>query len=74
MKTTMKIFLALAIFCTVGLAGDQSNGGRNCDPSQACEPTCTVNCGFAAIAGGEGMGDIYFGNVDTDLITMGFSF
>jgi hypothetical protein len=49
MKTTMKLMLVLALFCTMTFAddGNQGSGGRTCggEGQPPCEPPCTVNCG-----------------------------
>ena len=52
MKNTMKLVLTLAILTTGVFAGDQGNGGRNCDPNDpasCCDPT-QEQCGSAAIS------------------------
>jgi hypothetical protein len=48
MKTTIKILLALSLFCSVALGdGNQGSGNRNCPP-EGCPPPCTENCGSQA--------------------------
>ena len=42
MKNTMKLFLAMVIFCSVNFAGEQPNGGYQCGNN--CPPPCTENC------------------------------
>lgn len=57
MKNTMKTLLALSILCTAAFAGDQQNGGRNCDPNDPA--ACSCPQGETCFGGGSyGMGDL----------------
>ena len=57
MKTTIKLFLIVSMFCATALAdGNQGAGGFKCEPDQEnCEPPCTGVCGdFNTPAPGDG--------------------
>ncbi|MBK8305032.1 MAG: hypothetical protein WBC19_07015 [Pyrinomonadaceae bacterium] len=58
MKTTIKLFLIVSMFCATVLAdGNQGSGGYKCENGQeTCPPPCTENCGgdFATTAPGDG--------------------
>ena len=50
MKTTIKLFLIVTMFCATAFAdGNQGSGGRDCQPGQenCTPPECTENCGGA---------------------------
>ena len=67
MKTTIKLFLIVSMFCaTVFADGNQGSGGYNCggQGQEPCEPPCTVNCGGAAPTMAPGDGEI-----SVDIIT-----
>jgi hypothetical protein len=71
MKNTMKVFLALSICCTAALAGDQSNGGRNCggEGQPPCEPPC---CGVAPIGHAPTIMDDIILTISCDTDLLGF--
>jgi|CXWL01.1.fsa_nt_gi hypothetical protein len=49
MKTTLKLALALSLFCSVALGdGNQGSGNRDCPP-EGCPPPCTENCGSQVV-------------------------
>ncbi len=66
MKTTIKLFLIVSMFCaTVFADGNQGSGGYQCQNGQeTCPPPCTVNCGdvYATTAPGDG-------TISVDIIT-----
>ena len=58
MKTTIKLFLIVSMFCATAFAdGNQGSGGYKCENGEpTCPPPCTENCGgdFATQAPGNG--------------------
>ena len=67
MKTTIKLFLIVSMFCaTVFADGNQGSGGYKCvDGQETCPPPCTENCGdgFASTSPGDGQ-------ISVDVITV----
>ncbi len=47
MKTTIKLFLIVSMFCATAFAdGNQGSGGYKCENGEPiCPPPCTENCG-----------------------------
>ncbi|MEQ1921811.1 MAG: hypothetical protein ABL952_04810 [Pyrinomonadaceae bacterium] len=68
MKTTIKLFLIVSMFCATAFAdGNQGAGGRACggQGQDPCDPPpCTENCGgnYATTAPGDGQ-------ISVDIIT-----
>lgn len=66
MKTTIKLFLIVSMFCATAFAdGNQGSGGYKCETGEpTCPPPCTETCGgdLVATAPGDGV-------ISADLIT-----
>lgn len=52
MRSTIKLFLVLSLFCGIAMAGDQGNGGYapcTIDCTEACTEPCDDGSGLSAV-------------------------